>query len=308
MLMLRDTTSPETYFQAAFRVQTPWLLSSPHEDEATILKHNCYVFDFSPNRALSLIAQYNSTLGLNESNRSEERIQEFLNFLPVLCYDGYSMIPLDAQTVLNILATGTGASMLAKRWQSPQLINVDTFMLEKLMDSPPLLLALEGIEGFRTLGKDVSKIISSTKELDKVKKERGDKALTPTEKKVQDEVKNKRKEIREKLLKFITRIPVFMYLTDYREECLRDVITQLEPQLFKKVTNLDVKDFEQLCELGIFPAPHLNAAIFTFKQFEEGSLIYIDPDKTLNPSERVGGFDTTLIRSDRDELLRTAEG
>ena len=31
------------------------------------------------------------------------------------------------------------------------------------------------------------------------------------------EIKSKRKEIQEKLLKFATRIPVFMYLTDNRE-------------------------------------------------------------------------------------------
>lgn len=48
----------------------------------------------------------------------------------------------------------------------------------------------------------------------------------------------------EKLIKFATRVPIFMYLTDYRERSLKDVITQLEPGLFKKVTGLDVKDFE----------------------------------------------------------------
>ena len=46
------------------------------------------------------------------------------------------------------------------------------------------------------------------------------------------EFKSKRKEIQEKLIKFATRIPVFMYLTDYREYSLEDVITQLEPKLF----------------------------------------------------------------------------
>ena len=30
----------------------------------------------------------------------------------------------------------------------------------------------------------------------------------------------------------------FMYLTDYREYSLQDVITQLEPELFRKVTGL----------------------------------------------------------------------
>ena len=40
-----------------------------------------------------------------------------------------------------------------------------------------------------------------------------------------------------------------MYLTDYREETLKDVITKLEPELFEKVTNLSVLDFELLCDL-----------------------------------------------------------
>ena len=52
--------------------------------------------------------------------------------------------------------------------------------------------------------------------------------LTPKEKKQltdeEKEFKSKRKEIQEKLIKFATRIPVFMYLTDFREYCLKDVI------------------------------------------------------------------------------------
>lgn len=58
-----------------------------------------------------------------------------------------------------------------------------------------------------------------------------------------------RKQLQEKLIKFATRVPVFMYLTDNREYCLKDVITQLEPDLFKKVTGLNVKDFELLVPL-----------------------------------------------------------
>ncbi|WP_220453262.1 hypothetical protein [Phocaeicola vulgatus] len=70
-------------------------------------------------------------------------------------------------------------------------------------------------------------------------------------------MKSKRKQIQEKLIKFATRIPVFMYLIDYRERCLKDVITQLEPGLFKKVTGLSVEDFNMLCSLGVFNAPRM---------------------------------------------------
>ena len=51
ILMLRNLKSPETYFQAAFRVQSPWSIKNPNGDnpnEEEILKPICFVFDFAP--------------------------------------------------------------------------------------------------------------------------------------------------------------------------------------------------------------------------------------------------------------------
>src|SRR5690606_36854297 len=88
------------------------------------------------------------------------------------------------------------------------------------------------------------------------------------------ELKSKRKQIQEKLIKFATRIPIFMYLTDYREHALKDVITQLEPGLFKKVTGLEVSDFDLLVSLNVFNSGHMNDAVYKFKRYEDVSLAY----------------------------------
>ena len=114
-------------------------------------------------------------------------------------------------------------------------------------------------------------------------------------------MKSKRKQIQEKLIKFATRIPVFMYLTDYRERCLKDVITQLEPGLFKKVTGLSVEDFNMLCSLGVFNAPLMNDAIFKFKRYEDASLTYTGIDK--HADEEVGGWDTTIRKTQYEKLF-----
>jgi hypothetical protein len=114
-------------------------------------------------------------------------------------------------------------------------------------------------------------------------------------------MKSKRKQIQEKLIKFATRIPVFMYLTDYRERCLKDVITQLEPGLFKKVTGLSVEDFNMLCSLGVFNAPLMNDAIFKFKRYEDASLTYTGIDK--HSKDEVGGWDTTIRRTQYEKLF-----
>jgi hypothetical protein len=101
-----------------------------------------------------------------------------------------------------------------------------------------------------------------------------------------------RKQIQEKLIKFATRVPVFMYLTDFRERCLKDVITQLEPGLFKKVTGLTVKDFELLVSIGVFNSSLMNDAVYKFKRYEDSSLVYIGINK--REGEDIGLYDTVL--------------
>jgi len=300
IFMLRNTSSPETYFQSAFRVQSPWTVSNqdgtdPHTLE--VIKPKCYIFDFAPTRALQQITEYSSRLDLNENTTVEAKVAEFLRFLPVLGYDGYGMQPLDASKLLDMAITGTTFTMLAKRWQSAQMVNVDNQTLERLLGNPEVMAALEQIEAFRNLGKDLTQVISSEKALNKVKKEKnatGEK-LTPTETDDEKETQGFKKKLREKLLKFVTRVPIFMYLTDHREEMLKDVIMNIEPDLFTKVTGLRVSDFEKLCEVGVFNAPVMNPAIFAFKRYEEASLTYVG-GRTL--SDTVGGFDTIVSRTD----------
>lgn len=92
-----------------------------------------------------------------------------------------------------------------------------------------------------------------------------------------------------------------MYLTDYRERTLKDVITQLEPGLFKKVTGLDVPDFEMLCTLGVFNASLMNDAIFKFKRYEDSSLSYTGIDKHKDID--IGGWDTVLKKEEYEQLF-----
>ena len=91
------------------------------------------------------------------------------------------------------------------------------------------------------------------------------------------------------------------YLTDYRKRSLKDVITQLEPGLFKKVTGLDVKDFELLCSIGVFNASLMNDAIFKFKRYEDASLVYTGIDK--HESDEIGGWDTVIRREEYEKLF-----
>jgi hypothetical protein len=302
ILMLRNSSTPETYFQAAFRVQSPWTVRNPDgasPNQEQIIKEECYVFDFAPDRALRQIADYSCRLNVNESN-PEKKVEEFISFLPVLAYDGSSMKQIDAAGILDMAMSGTTATLLARRWESALLVNVDNDTLRRLMDNPKAMEALMSIEGFRNLNQDIETIINKSEAVKKARKEANDETLSAKEKKhlteEEKEYKSKRKEIQEKLIKFATRVPIFMYLTDYRERCLKDVITQLEPALFKKVTGLYVKDFELLVSLGVFNSALMNDAVFKFKRYEDASLSYTGINK--HEGEDIGLYDTVLTRKD----------
>ncbi len=303
ILMLRNSSSPETYFQAAFRVQSPWTIQNPdgnHPNQEQIIKEECYVFDFAPNRALRQIQEYSCRLNVNESN-PEKKVEEFIRFLPVLAYDGSSMKEINAAGVLDMAMSGTTATLLARRWESALLVNVDNSTLKRLMDDKKAMDALMKIEGFRSLNQDIETIINKSEAIEKIKKKANEKELSAKEKKrlseEEKEYKSLRKQIQEKLIKFATRVPVFMYLTDYRERCLKDVITQLEPGLFKKVTGLNVKDFEVLVSLGVFNSALMNDAVYKFKRYEDLSLEYAGINKHPE-DEKIGLYDTALSRGE----------
>ena len=281
ILMLRNLKSPETYFQAAFRVQSPWSIKNPNGDnpnEEEILKPVCFVFDFAPTRALRQLSEYGIGLSPNESN-PENAVRDLVSFLPVLAYDGANMTQIDAGGILDIAMAGTSATLLARKWESALLVNVDNDTLRRVLDNPEAMAAVERIEGWRSLGDNIIEtIINKSEKVKELKNKAKEKALTDKQMKQlteeEKEYKSKRKLVQEKLIKFATRIPAFMYLTDFRENTLQDVITKLEPELFLAVTGLTVKDFHLLVNLKVFNTEQMNQAVFAFRRYEDASLRY----------------------------------
>ncbi len=302
ILMLRNLKSPETYFQAAFRVQSPWSIKNPNgdnPDEEEILKPICFVFDFAPTRALRQLSEYGIGLSPNEPN-PENAVKDLVSFLPVLAYDGANMTQVDAGGILDIAMAGTSATLLARKWESALLVNVDNDTLRRIMDSPEAMAAVERIEGWRALGDNIIEtIINKSERVKDLKNKAKHGELTKGEKKElseeEKEYKSKRKLVQEKLIKFATRIPAFMYLTDFRENTLQDVITKLEPDLFQAVTGLTVADFHLLVSLKVFNTEQMNQAVFAFRRYEDASLRYtgIESHKGLS---HIGLYDTVVAR------------
>jgi hypothetical protein len=302
ILMLRNLKSPESYFQAAFRVQSPWSLKNPNGDnphEEEILKPICFVFDFAPTRALRQLSEYGFGLSPGESN-PENAVRDLVSFLPVLAYNGANMTQIDAGCILDIAMSGTSATLLARKWESALLVNVDNDTLRRIMHNPEAMAAVERIEGWRALGDNILEtIINKSDKIKDLKKKAKDGELTKKEKQElsdeEREFKSKRKMVQEKLIKFATRIPAFMYLTDFRENTLQDVITKIETGLFETVTGLTVKDFHLLVGLKVFNTEQMNQAVFAFRRYEDASLRYTGLESHEGLTH-YGLYDTVVAR------------
>tara|TARA_Y100001958_G_C21243113_1_gene571731 strand:- start:114 stop:2636 length:2523 start_codon:yes stop_codon:yes gene_type:complete len=304
IFMLRNTTSAQTYFQSAFRVQSPWTAKQTIENKKKlkekdiVLKEECYVFDFAPNRTLKLVSDY-CKLNTDINTSEEKKIDEFLKFLPILSYDGFDMHSVDANEVLEVSSAGTSSTLLAKKWMHDSLIYVDNITLQRILSDDKAIEVLMKIEGFRNIKEDIETIINKSSEIKNLKRNsnklsdnKNKKQLTDAEK----EYKSKKEMIKKKLKQFASRIPIFMYLTDYRENHLEDVITKLDTKLFRKVTGLEIKDFELLVNKGVFNKPLMNLAIKDFKTYEDSSLQYLGI--TTHKFERYGLMDTVITKKE----------
>jgi hypothetical protein len=298
ILILRSLKSPESYFQAAFRVQSPWVTKND-DGTRTVNKDTCFVFDFDPNRALTLIYQYGTKLaGGSTKSAPAEVIGELIEYLPIFAFDGGRMDPVDVNAVMDWGTAGAGAAMLAKRWGSPRLIDLSEAVLTKLLADADLVKRLEQMEDFRSLRSDATKIIAHSQKLREGKKAKvGGGERDPEDPVVKAARKAKREQVntlRSKLLKFVQAVPVFMYLTDFREQALVDVITSLDTQLFERVTGLTLEDFHKLSDVGVFHPAHMNEAIWQFRLFERASLDYLGTSPRGDELHRFGLWDQSV--------------
>src|SRR6202021_3175866 len=132
------------------------------------------------------------------------------------------MTQIDAGGILDIAMAGSSATLLARKWESALLVNVDNDTLRRVLNNPEALAAVERVEGWRALGDHIIEtIINKSEKVKELKNRAKDKDLTEQQKKQlteeEKEYKSKGKTVQEKLIKFATRTPAFLHLTVFGE-------------------------------------------------------------------------------------------
>jgi superfamily II DNA or RNA helicase len=284
VMFLRDTESPENYFQTAFRAQTPF------KDKATgYMKEKCYIFDFSPNRSLKLLTSYSEKLTTDSHlTTSEERITEFIKYLPVLKVAGNTMVNMDARSVLTFDLSGIDAKGLGERFIERKNIAVTREVIDAINSSPETQdkckEIFEKIKMFKRFSgasdKEMKNSDVDIANLDvnnnKIKKLEGAETKTEKEEKekkkeideAEKDLKSERDKVRELLKTLLSRVPIFMYLTDATEENLEQVLVETKKDLFRKATGITTDDFRYLRDVGLIKIDSIDGYILKFVQLE----------------------------------------
>lgn len=286
VFMLRSMKSPESYFQTAFRAQSPWETRCKITGAKRPVKQDAYVFDFDPSRTLTLVTEYytqmQSRYPAEEDGEASDPIAEGLQYFPTYCSIDGSLVELDPREAVSIAINGTGTAMLARRFQSKRLLFITPETLRRLSMDTDLMASLDGLESFRNLRSNITAAISSAEVVDKAKaaaKEAGTGSAkdkqSPEVAKEEKDLKKAIEKIQEDLLKFIARLPLFMYLNDEREKTVLDVIATTDDTMFKKVTGITKKDFQKLLDHKVFNTGFMNVTIAAFKRLEDNALVYL---------------------------------
>ncbi|MBR4399512.1 MAG: restriction endonuclease [Aeriscardovia sp.] len=291
VFMLRSLKSPETYFQTAFRAQSPW------GKDGKILKERCFIFDFSPIRVLKETAAYvesRRSRGDEKEDTPERKLRSFLEFLPIFSSDlsSFALSKMSAKDVLDFIALRETGSLLAKKWKDGRLVNVTDDVLERLLKDEALMEALSKVPAYRKIKPEAEKALASSREAEKLEANKGT-AGEKQAKAKKTERKKAREEIRDRVFHLLVRIPVFMYLTDDREKCVIDVIRSIEPKLFEEVTGINVDDFNECINVGLLNAGLMNEAVWAFRDFEGKSLEYSGIDR--HKGEKKGGWNEVRV-------------
>ena len=260
IFMLRNITTPETYFQAAFRIQSPWIINE------NIIKHKCYIFDFAPDRALMQVNSYCEKMDPNGEKSPKEKLQEFINFMPIMVCNRNSMREINVEEIYSKLTT----LIMSKKWDSPFLFN-DSNIGKIDSNMRDILNTINGTKK----GKD--KNILGINESGCLEAVEGSSDNLPD----RDESEEKQplpktdiKKLKEQLQLLMAKIPLYLYLSEKKENTLNDILNCNEPELFQQIVGISIGNFSQLVKLNIFNSNLITSMIYNFSIIEEESENY----------------------------------
>src|SRR5574344_855363 len=189
MLSGSYNTAASAYMQTIFRVQTPAVIGGKQKEE-------CFVFDFAPDRTLKVVAETAkiSAKAGTTSNNDRELLENFLNFCPIIGFDGSKTVEYDTKKMLEQLKKVDVERVVRNGFEGGYLYNNDLMKLNdiELKEFEELKKIIGTTKAMAKTGDiDINSLGFTEEEFEQVQKEKRLKA--------KDELTSEQKEMLEKL-------------------------------------------------------------------------------------------------------------
>ncbi|HGC7716231.1 TPA: Eco57I restriction-modification methylase domain-containing protein [Streptococcus agalactiae] len=242
VLFLSNTNSAMNYLQAAFRAQTPF------SHEKLGMKTNCYVFDFAPDRALTVMAesaQINSGVGKKNTEKQKQAMARLLNFMPILGVSENGMKTYNVDKMLTQLKKVYAEKAVRSGFEDDSLYNDN--LLTLTADDATVFNKLNAIVGKTHSQRNSNKVIINDNGLTDEEHEQAERAKKkPKVKRTQEdlEVIEKQKEAKKQRKNMISilrgvsiRIPMMIYgmkVDLAKDISIQDFVKQVDDESWKE--------------------------------------------------------------------------
>lgn len=285
---LKDGTAINLYFQYLGRAQTPHVKN--HK-----IKKVCHLFDFNPNRCLTLYNQYACALldmnalnpkdkePINDNNESPltKTVKKLQLFMPIISVANNKYVKLNTIDIMTFKYDGIPASIIGRNFSSKKLLNNDNDIWDALLNDTTAMKILENTKMFRLMKKE-SKIefqISSSNIKAPTEDDFNPTQVTPKEKaKLDPEVlayNKKKSHAQEICISIISRLATHLTITVTDEHTLSDIIDNAnveDQKTLSETVGIDFADFKYLFLCDTFNQENLDTIILKHLQMDEATI------------------------------------
>ena len=221
MLSGNFNTAASTYMQTIFRVQTPAIIAGKQKEE-------CFVFDFAPDRTLKVVAETAKISAKAGQTSDDDRmiLGEFLNFCPIIGFEGSKMKSFDTEKLLGALKKAYIERVVRNGFEDGYLYNNDLMKLNaiELKEFEELKKIIGSTKAMPKSGDiDINSLGFTKEELEKIERTKSQKekrALSPEEEALRQKLleAKKNRDAAVSILRGISiRMPLLIYGADLNE-------------------------------------------------------------------------------------------
>ena len=307
VMFLSNTNSAMNYLQAAFRAQTPF------SHEKLGMKKRCYIFDFAPDRALTVMAesaQINSGVGKKNTQEQKQAMARLLNFMPILGNSDTGMKTFNVDRMLTQLKKVYAEKAVRSGFEDDSIYNDN--LLTLTAEDASMFNQLNAIVGKTQNQKTPKKILVNENGLTDEQYDKAEKAKKkPAKQRTAEELEllEKVKEVRKQRKTMISilrgvsiRIPMMIYgmAVDLSKDItIQDFVNQVDEESWKEFMP---KGFTK----GMFSdiAKYYDAEVF----IEAGRIIRqraksFDSLDFIDRAEKIAELFSTFKNPDKETVL-----